>query len=161
MAKPLRCHVPAGTYRVSKGEALLMQAFLGTCVGLAVRCSATGVGGLIHFLLPEPVSALSASQPEKYASTGVPMFLQALDQMGARREAMTACLAGGALVGPLSRHDLDLDIGGRQYQNCPVRNRGLLHLLPEPGRRQRRFQHRAGRLHPAGRERRGADAQPG
>ena len=32
---------------------------------------------------------------------------------GAHRESLSACLAGGALVGPLSRQDLDLDIGGR------------------------------------------------
>ena len=106
-------HIPAGTFRVCKGEAFLLQAYLGTCVGLAIHCKATGVSGLIHFLLPEPVSTLSAMQPEKYASTGVPIFLQALSQMGAKRDSMTACLAGGALVGPLSRHDLNLDIGGR------------------------------------------------
>jgi putative nucleotidyltransferase with HDIG domain len=36
-----------------------------------------------------------------------------LEQKGARRETMVACLAGGALVNPLSQHDLQLDIGGR------------------------------------------------
>ncbi|MEJ2037342.1 MAG: HDOD domain-containing protein [Desulfosarcinaceae bacterium] len=113
MVELTRCNIPAGAFRVSKGEALLMEAYLGTCVGLAIHCSESGAGGLIHFLLPEPVSVDSGGQPEKYASTGLPIFLQALAQKGARRGSMAACLAGGALVGPLSRHDMDLDIGGR------------------------------------------------
>lgn len=113
MVKLTRSHIPAGTFQVCKGEAMLLQAYLGTCVGLAIYCKSSGVGGLIHFLLPEPISTLDAIHPEKYASTGVPLFLQAIERKGAKRSTMSACLAGGALVGPLSQQDLNLDIGGR------------------------------------------------
>jgi putative nucleotidyltransferase with HDIG domain len=109
----LRHHVSAGTFRTSVRQPLLLQAYLGTCVGLAVYCKSTGVGGIIHLLLPQPVSASSAIQPEKYASTGVPIFLKSLMDMGAQPQTMVASLAGGALVGPLSNQDLSLDIGGR------------------------------------------------
>jgi putative nucleotidyltransferase with HDIG domain len=75
-----------------------------------------GVGGLAHFLLPEPVSLQSAFQPEKYAASGMPIFLKALYAAGARRGELKATLAGGAMVGPLDDLDLQLDIGGRSAE---------------------------------------------
>lgn len=113
MAIPQRFHVAAGTYYASDRQPLLLQAYLGTCVGLALYCNISGVGGLLHLLLPEPVSRSSAGQPEKYAATGVPVFIDALLDMGAHREGLVATMAGGALMGPLSDQDLALDIGGR------------------------------------------------
>jgi putative nucleotidyltransferase with HDIG domain len=71
------------------------------------------VGGLIHLLLPEPVSLAGSFQPEKYASTGFPIFMRAIYDEGASKEHLKAHIAGGALVGPLESSDLTLDIGGR------------------------------------------------
>ena len=68
---------------------------------------------MIHLLLPEPLSNSSVNQPEKYASTGVPLFIESLLAKGARQETLVASVAGGALVGPISEQDLYLDIGGR------------------------------------------------
>lgn len=98
---------------ISEPKPLLLQAYLGTCVGLALHCRSTGLGGMIHLLLPQPVSKSSVDQPEKYASTGVPLLIESLLAQGARTESLRACLAGGALVGPISEQDLALDIGGR------------------------------------------------
>jgi putative nucleotidyltransferase with HDIG domain len=52
-------------------------------------------------------------QVESYAATGLPKFLAAMVQQGASIERLEACIAGGALVGPISERDLELDIGGR------------------------------------------------
>jgi putative nucleotidyltransferase with HDIG domain len=109
-------HVPAGTLHVSDKRPLVLQAYLGTCVGVALHCASSGLGGIIHLLLPEPVSAHSHDQPEKYATTGLPLLIQALLDAGARLESLSASLAGGALVGPLRQEDLDLDIGGRTVE---------------------------------------------
>ncbi len=108
-----RYHVASGSYRVETQKPMILEAYLGTCVGVAVYDPAAGIGGLIHLLLPEPVAAADASHPEKYASTGFPVFLQALYEAGASAENMTATVAGGALVGPIDDSDLKLDIGGR------------------------------------------------
>lgn len=113
MAASQRYHVAAGTFQASEPQPLLLQAYLGTCVGLAIYCKDTGIGGMIHLLLPEPVSQTSLNQPEKYASTGVPMFIESLVEMGAKPQRLVATIAGGALVGPVSNQDLALDIGGR------------------------------------------------
>jgi putative nucleotidyltransferase with HDIG domain len=106
-------HVAAGSYYVSRQKPLVLEAYLGTCVGVALYDKETGVGGLIHLLLPEPVSLAGSFQPEKYASTGFPMFMRALYDEGASKKHLKAHIAGGALVGPLESSDLTLDIGGR------------------------------------------------
>ena len=80
-------HVSAGTFHVSTQKPLLLQAFLGTCVGVALHCKSSGVGGMIHLLLPVPISSNSYIQPQKYAATGLPLLIQALLDAGARRPA--------------------------------------------------------------------------
>jgi putative nucleotidyltransferase with HDIG domain len=72
-----------------------------------------GVGGLAHYLLPKPISHEGNLQQEKYASCGVPLFLKALYNAGAKREALNATLAGGALIEPVDTLDFNLNIGGR------------------------------------------------
>ena len=115
-----KCHVASGSFELGNTQSRLLQAFLGTCVGVAVFDNDAGVGGLIHLLLPEPVSSLSVDQPEKYATTGMPIFLKQLLDLGATRENMQAVVAGGALVGPLSSQDMDLDIGGRTAEKVYI-----------------------------------------
>jgi len=108
-----RYHVAAGSHRIDTQKQMILEAYLGTCVGVAVHDSVAGIGGLIHMLLPEPISRTDVSHPEKYASTAFPAFLQALYDAGASAGNMKATVAGGALVGPINDSDLELDIGGR------------------------------------------------
>ena len=103
----------SGSYRVETQKPMILEAYLGTCVGVALYDPIAGVGGLIHLLLPEPISQEATSQPEKYATTGFPVFLKALYAAGAQAENTKAIIAGGALVGPIDNSDLKLDIGGR------------------------------------------------
>ncbi len=106
-------HVSAGSYFVGFRQTLILEAFLATCVGLALVDEEQGVGGLAHFLLPEPASLSGAFQPEKYASTGLPLFLRSLLEAGARPDKLRAFIAGGALIGPVGDVDISLNIGGR------------------------------------------------
>lgn len=108
-----RYHVAAGSYRVQSQKPEILEAYLGTCVGVALYDPVAEVGGLIHLLLPEPISQEATFRPEKYASTGFPLFLRALYAAGASAENTRAGIAGGALVGPIDNSDLKLDIGGR------------------------------------------------
>lgn len=108
-----RQHVPSGNYVISKKKNLKLDACLGTCVGVTLCDREAQVGGLLHLLLPEPTDPLNPWKPEIYASTGLPLFIKMLLESGACKNNLQACVAGGALVGPVSRQDLDLDIGGR------------------------------------------------
>jgi len=106
-------HVGSGSFEVGHQQSRTLRALLGTCVGVAVYDETAGVGGLIHLLLPEPIGTASIDLPEKYATTGMPLFLDRLESLGATTRQMKAVVAGGALVGPLTVQDMDLDIGGR------------------------------------------------
>lgn len=105
--------VSSGSYQIGKAQDQALDAYLGTCVGVTIADPVARAGGLIHLLLPEPVSNDSEIDPEKYASTGIPMFLEDLRGLGASNHRMFATIAGGALIGPLSMMDLSLNIGGR------------------------------------------------
>ncbi|MDP3285800.1 MAG: HDOD domain-containing protein [Desulfobacterales bacterium] len=103
----------SGNYVVSERKELVLEACLGSCVGVTICDKEANVGGLIHLLLPECTGCSKTYKPELYAKTGLPIFIHALCRAGADKSRMEACVAGGALVGPVSQMDLDLDIGGR------------------------------------------------
>jgi putative nucleotidyltransferase with HDIG domain len=108
-----RYHVAPGTYHVSKSKPLILNASLGTCVGVALFDQENRVGGLLHLLLDKPPLHAGNFQAEKYATTGLPLFFEELLAAGASPKNLKAWIAGGALVGPLAKYDLEFDIGGR------------------------------------------------
>ena len=108
-----RLQVASGSYVVNGKTPQILEAHLGTCVGVTLCDQHANVGGLIHLLLPEPTGMQKDWQPGLYAATGLPLFLQALSDAGASKDNLKAFVAGGALIGPLSEKDLNLNIGGR------------------------------------------------
>ena len=127
--------VASGNYVISKKQKVILEAYLGTCVGVTLCDRKAGVGGLIHFLLPEPTGLERPWKAEVYASTGLPKFIQALCEAGANKNKLEASIAGGSLVGPVSRLDLDLDIGGRTTEvvRTILREDGMLINNEETG----------------------------
>ena len=106
-------HIAAGQFKVAVHSAVIFQAYLGTCLGIALVDTEGHGGGMIHILLPEPPGQSPPEFPEKYASTGIPILIRELEALGCQRENLKATIAGGALVGPVSHQDMGLDIGGR------------------------------------------------
>ncbi len=116
---------------VSRTQQKSLVAYLGTCVGVVLCDRKARIGGMAHLLLPEPVSRGSDWQREVYALTGLPLFIEALCRAGARKENLEAHIAGGALIEPVLKVDLNLNIGGRntemveailRAENIPVLN---------------------------------------
>jgi putative nucleotidyltransferase with HDIG domain len=105
--------VASGSFVVGTAYEGILEAYLGTCVGVTLYDPQKQIGGLIHLLLPEPTSPDNPWNPEMYAATGLPLMIRELEQKGAVIKNLEAVIAGGALVGPLSKRDLILDIGGR------------------------------------------------
>ncbi len=108
-----KVHVPSGTFVCDKSKPALLQAFLSSCVGVAAFDPVNRVGGLSHFLLPEPVTHCLPDDEGKYASTGLPLFIESLVAKGATLKKLQITVAGGAFSGALSQQDIHLDIGGR------------------------------------------------
>lgn len=108
-----REYVGSGSFIVKKSQPKILEAILGTCVAVTLCDHAAGVGGMIHLLLWEPFGDGALTSPASYASTGLPLLIQAMIDAGAKKDRMVAGIAGGALVGPVSMTDRNLDVGGR------------------------------------------------
>jgi chemotaxis protein CheD len=93
------------------GDVLLTYA-LGSCVAVAIHDRVAGVGGLLHFLLPD--SSLEASKaaqnPCMFADTGIPYLLEKAAESGASRERLSVRIAGGAQM--INGHEM-FQIGRR------------------------------------------------
>ncbi len=89
-------HVGIGEFKVSKNPARLVTLGLGSCVGVGMWDPVTGIGGLIHIMLPSSKEFSKLSRKEKYADLGIPMMLREMINMGAGKSRITAKLVGGA-----------------------------------------------------------------
>ncbi|MBF0506160.1 MAG: HDOD domain-containing protein [Nitrospirae bacterium] len=110
---PYTEYVGTGSLSVRGPQDVILVALLASCVGVAVVDRTARVGGLFHVPLPEPIGSGNPWQPESYASTGLPLFLDTLCKAGAQKKRMEAFVAGGALLGKALEHNLDLDLGGQ------------------------------------------------
>ena len=108
-----RTPVPSGTFVISSNKNEVLDAYLGTCVGITLVDEKKNLGGLMHILLPEPTGMSVLGRMENYAKTGLPLFINALRSELGEPGNFVATIAGGALVGPVFDLDLNLDIGGR------------------------------------------------
>jgi len=127
--------VASGTSVVTKQAPESLEAYLGTCVGVTLVDRRAGVGGLLHLLLAEPTGSDQHFDPDNYATTGMPHFLNKLIDAGASKDNLKACVAGGSLIGPVSDMDLSLDIGGRTAEIVQVylKNQGVPIIESETG----------------------------
>jgi len=87
---------------------------LGSCVGIALRDPVLKVGGLAHIMLPDSTAIRGGSSNiPKFADTGIEELVRRMEALGAKRNRMTAKLAGGAtMFATQSKSDL-VKIGER------------------------------------------------
>ena len=96
--------------RVGQGEEQILTTYaLGSCIGLAVYDRAIGVGGLLHFMLPD--SAIDPSRgranPCMFADTGIPLLLRQVEALGASRQRLVVYAVGGAqMIDPQKVFDI-------------------------------------------------------
>lgn len=92
----------------------LVTYALGSCIAVGAHDTTAGVGGLLHFLLPDsrqdPQRALV--QPASYADTGIPLLLRAMERLGADRKRIRVRLAGGS---QMMTDSAQLAVGKRNY----------------------------------------------
>ena len=95
-------------------EARIVTYALGSCIAVGAHDPVSGVGGLLHFLLPDSRqdAARAQEKPATYADTGIPLLLRTMERMGADRKRMRVRLAGGA---HLLSDGAQLAVGKRNY----------------------------------------------
>src|SRR5262249_2158436 len=94
---------------------LLVTYALGSCIGVAVYDPVAGVGGLLHFMLPDSSidPGRRAETPFKFADTALPLLLERMGRAGACKRGMVVRIAGAAQMMDPTRV---FDIGRRNYQ---------------------------------------------
>jgi chemotaxis protein CheD len=97
-------------------DAWLAAYGLGSCVALAVWDPVARLAGMIHILLPEPTKE-GDTAVTRYASTGVPHLLHAMEAAGGQRDRWRLVAAGGAqMLSALVRSGSMGGIGERNAQ---------------------------------------------
>ena len=99
MLKPLA--VGIGDCLVSKDpHGVLVTYALGSCIAILIHDPVAGVGGLLHYMLPESgIDPAKAQQrPFMYADTGIPLLFQTAYKLGAEKKRLYVAAVGGAQV---------------------------------------------------------------
>ena len=86
--------------------AQLVTYALGSCIGVTIYDPVARVGGLLHFMLPSAkVNEAKAGRiPAMFGDTGVPLLFNSCYDLGAAKERLVVCAAGGAEVLTDDRH---------------------------------------------------------
>lgn len=86
------CHVS------NDADVALIAYGIGSCIALAIHDPVAGVGGLLHFMLPD--SALDPKKagvnPYLFPDTGIPLMLRMARLAGADKSRLSVTAAGGA-----------------------------------------------------------------
>ncbi|KXH80004.1 chemotaxis protein CheD [Sporosarcina sp. HYO08] len=89
---------------------------LGSCVGVVLYDEMKRIAGLLHVMLPNSELAKSTDfNKAKFANTGVPALIDALEAKGARTSALRAKIAGGAQMFQLGSNE-SFRIGHRNIE---------------------------------------------
>jgi len=107
--------VTIGDYAVSNNAAdTIVTHALGSCIAVCLWDAVAGVGGILHFLLPDSRinAARAQAQPATFADTGIPLLFEAATRLGLRKNRATAKLIGGADSG-LTGGSGQFDVGKR------------------------------------------------
>lgn len=94
-------HVRIAHYAVARGSGRLVTIGLGSCVAIAMHDGKFRVAGLAHILLPDPSLSREVDQPARFATTAVPLLVDAMRQMGARGELVAKIAGGASLFGAM------------------------------------------------------------
>lgn len=102
--------VKMAEYGVVEAPDQLITIGLGSCVGVTLYDKYKKIGGMVHIMLPENRKGL---KPAKYADTGIPLLIEEMKNLGARKKHLKAKIAGGAKMFTVISKDSSLNVGER------------------------------------------------
>lgn len=94
--------LPGQFYVTVQGETVV--TVLGSCVSACIRDAASGIGGMNHFMLPEPAPgdsgawAATAGRAARYGSDAMEQLINAVLKAGGVRSRLEVKIFGGARV---------------------------------------------------------------
>ncbi|HLY18968.1 MAG TPA: chemotaxis protein CheD [Bryobacteraceae bacterium] len=98
----------------SSRDQVLVTYALGSCIAVTIHDPVAGVGGLLHYMLPESAisPAKAGENPYMFADTGIPLLFHRAYECGAQKRRLVVRVAGGAQV--MDREGV-FNIGKRNY----------------------------------------------
>ena len=101
---------------VTGGKGRMVTHALGSCIGVTVFDPVARVAGMVHFMLPNKGAQGTRPPvdvgPHAYGATAVPSLFRAAYALGAEKERLIVCAAGGA---ERSGGEEGLRIGARNW----------------------------------------------
>lgn len=103
-------------WKTCSGEDAVTTLGLGSCVGIAVRDPATGIGGLAHIMLPDSTEIRNNGNRPKFADTGIEDMVKEIVRRGGNRSRLVAKIAGGAQMFSFGSKSTMIRVGERNVQ---------------------------------------------
>lgn len=134
--------VGIGDYKVTNGINKIITRDLGSCVGVAISDPLTGIGGLLHVMLPKYIHGgfddtehFGLVNLARYADTGIDEIVNTLVQRGADRHRLVAKYAGGAHMISCMDDGEEHDISSKNVEAVreKLRQMGIPVLAEETG----------------------------
>lgn len=84
----------------SDPAACIVTHALGSCIGVTIYDPVARVGGMLHFMLPSGRGSeeKAKANPAMFGDSGVPLLFRRCYELGAVKERLIVCAAGGAEV---------------------------------------------------------------
>lgn len=105
--------VGIGDLKVAKSPDKIITVGLGSCVGITIYDKINKIGGLAHIMLPDSSEFRVVNNPMKFADLAIPLLVDTVVKLGAKRNYLKAKIAGGASMFNFSDKNLMMDIGNR------------------------------------------------
>lgn len=100
--------------RISSDPNVILACMgLGSCIAVSGYDPLARVGGMAHIVLPDSGGKEKEDSPGKYADTGVPRLIEAMQEAGALKSRIVVKMAGGARIFANVKEGSLLDIGFR------------------------------------------------
>lgn len=103
-------------WKASMAPHKLITIGLGSCVGIILFDSSNRVGGLSHIMLPDSNQFKNNGNQGKFPDTAIPVLVDEMVALGARRSAIKAKIAGGAQMFLSSNKKVISNIGPRNVE---------------------------------------------
>lgn len=81
---------------VVSGQAEVITYALGSCIGVCLYDKNLKLAGMVHVMLPTSPPGGPGKLVGRYADTGIPALVAAMESKGSSRTRLTAKIAGGA-----------------------------------------------------------------